>query len=51
MNKVAKIILIILGVIIGAVALYFIVLWLMDIMLWVLFGLFVVGSALGIVKG
>lgn len=51
MNNVVKVILIILGVIIGAVVLYFLVLWLLKVILWVLFGLFVIGSALGIVKG
>lgn len=51
MNNVVKVILIILGVIIGAVALYFLVLWLLKVILWVLFGLFVIGSALGIIKG
>ena len=51
MNNVIKVILIILGVIIGAVALYFLVLWLLKVILWVLFGLFVIGSALGIIKG
>ena len=51
MNNVVKVILIILGVIIGAVALYFLVLWLLKVILWVLFGLFVFGSALGIIKG
>ena len=51
MNNVVKIVLIILGVIIGAVALYFLVLWLLKVILWVLFGLFVIGSALGIIKG
>ena len=51
MNNVVRIILIILGVITGAVVLYFLVLWLMDIILWALVGLFVIGSALGIIKG
>ena len=51
MNNVVKIVLIILGVIIGAVALYFLVFWLLKVILWVLFGLFVIGSALGIIKG
>ena len=51
MNKVVKIILIILGVIIGAVALYFLVSWLLKVILWVLLALFVIGSALGIIKG
>lgn len=50
MNNVVKIILIILGVIIGAVVLYFLVLWLLKVILWALMGLFVVGSALGIIK-
>lgn len=51
MNNVVKAILIILGVIIGAVVLYFLVLWLLKVILWVLMGLFVLGSALGIIKG
>ena len=51
MNNGVRIILIILGVITGAVALYFLVLWLLKVILWVLFGLFVIGSTLGIIKG
>ena len=51
MSNGVKALLIITGVILCAVALYFLVLWLMDIILWVLFGLFVIGSALGIIKG
>jgi hypothetical protein len=50
MNNVVKTILIILGVVIGVVALYFIITWLIDVILWALVGLFVIGSALGIVK-
>ena len=51
MSDVGKALLIILGVIICGVALYFIVSWLVDYLLWGLVGLFVIGSALGVVKG
>lgn len=51
MNNVVRIILIILGVITGAVVLYFLMMGLLKVSLWVLFGLFVIGSALGIIKG
>lgn len=45
-----KALLIKMGVILCAVAMYFIVGWLMDLILWALVGVFVIGSALGIVK-
>lgn len=51
MSDGVKALLIITSVILCAVAMYFIVSWLMDIILWALVGLFVIGSALGIVKG
>lgn len=51
MSDGVKALLIITGVILCAIAMYFIVSWLMDIILWALVGLFVIGSALGIVKG
>ena len=51
MSDVGKALLIIFGVIIGAIALYFLVAYMLDVILWGLVGLFVVGSALDIVKG
>lgn len=51
MSKWVKVVLGVLGVIIGGVVMYFVMSWLLDIMLWGLVGLFVVGSALGIIKG
>lgn len=51
MSDGVKALLIIIGIILCAVAMYFIVSWLMDVILWALVGLFVIGSALGIVKG
>ena len=50
MSDGVKALLIIMGVILCAVAMYFIVSLLMDIICWALVGLFVIGSALGIVK-
>lgn len=50
MSDGVKAMLIIMGVILCAVAMYFVVLWLMDFILWALVGLFVIGSALGVVK-
>jgi uncharacterized membrane protein YoaK (UPF0700 family) len=51
MKDEVKVLLIILGFIVGAIGLYFIALWLFDYVLWALVGLFVIGSALGIIKG
>lgn len=50
MSDGVKALLIIMGIILCAVAMYFIVSLLMDFICWVLVGLFVIGSALGIVK-
>ena len=50
MSDGVKAMFIIMGVILCAVAMYFIMLWLMDFILWALVGLFVIGSALGVVK-
>lgn len=51
MSDGVKALLIVLGFIGSAIGLYFLVLWLMDIFLWAIMGLYVIGSALGIVKG
>lgn len=51
MSDAIKILLAILAFIAVAIGLYFLVELLLDVMGWVIVGLFVVGSALGIVKG